>query len=97
MPPRTGDPAVPNYEQSFAELAVAVRVLMGSQAQFMRSAASADPFIGISLSTPLLHSEELDAGARAVERAVAPMSLRRARRQERAAREAIRQRAVFLC
>ena len=63
MPPRTGDPAVPNYEQSIAELAVAVRVLMGSQAQFMRSAASADPCIGISLSTPLLPSEELDAQA----------------------------------
>ena len=63
MPPRNGDPAAPNYEQAFAELAVAVRGLMGPQSQFMRSAAEADPSIGTSLSTPLLPSEELDAQA----------------------------------
>ena len=62
MPPRNAAEA-PNFEQAFAELAVAVRGLLGSQTQFMRSAAEADPSIGTSLSTPLLPSEELDAQA----------------------------------
>ena len=62
MPPRNAAEA-PNFEQAFAELAVAVRGLLGSQTQFMRSAAEADPSIGTSLSTPLLPSEELEARA----------------------------------
>ena len=62
MPPRNAAEA-PNFEQAFAELAVAVRGLLGSQTQFMRSAAEADPSIGTSLSTPLLPSEELEAQA----------------------------------
>ena len=61
MPPRNGDPAVADFTQAFADLAVSVRVLLGTQASFMRSAASADPCIGASVSTPLLHSEALDA------------------------------------
>ena len=60
MPPRNAAEA-PNFEQAFAELAVALRGLLGSQTQFMRSAAEADPSIGTSLSTPLLPSEELEA------------------------------------
>ena len=60
MPPRNGDPQ-DEFRQAFADLAVAVRVLSGTQASFMRSAASADPCIGASVSTPLLHSEALDA------------------------------------
>ena len=60
MPPRNGDPQN-EFTQAFADLAVAVRVLSGTQASFMRSAASADPCIGASVSTPLLHSEALDA------------------------------------
>ena len=48
MPPRNAAEA-PNFEQAFAELAVAVRGLLGSQTQFMRSAAEADPSIGTSL------------------------------------------------
>ena len=61
MPPRNGDPAVADFTQAFADLAVSVRVLLGTQASSMRSAASADPCIGASISTPLLHSEALDA------------------------------------
>jgi hypothetical protein len=61
MPPRNADPATPNLEDTLAQLAVAVLGLVGSQAQFMRSAADADLNIGLSISTPLLLSEELDA------------------------------------
>ena len=48
MPPRNADPAAPapNLEDALAQLAVAVVGLVGSQAQFMRSAADADPNIG---------------------------------------------------
>ena len=55
------DPAAPNYQEAFAQLAVAMHGLVGSQTQFIRSAADADPSIGTSLSTPLLPSEVLEA------------------------------------
>ena len=58
MPPRNAAEA-PNFEQAFAELALALHGLVGPQTQFMRSAAEADPSIGTSLSTPLLPSEVL--------------------------------------
>ena len=56
------DPTAPNFQDAFAQLAVAVHGLVGSQSQFMRSAADADPSTGgTSLSTPLLPSEVLEA------------------------------------
>ena len=60
MPPRNGDPQ-DEFRQAFVDLAVAIRVLSGTQSSFMRSASSADPCIGVSVSTPLLHTEALDA------------------------------------
>ena len=58
MPPRNGDPQ-DEFRQAFVDLAVAIRVLSGTQSSFMRSASSADTCIGASVSTPLL-SEALD-------------------------------------
>ena len=62
MPPRNADPAAPNFKDAFAQLAVAVRGLLGSQAQaqLMRSAAGSDVNIGQSIYQP---SEELTARA----------------------------------
>ena len=61
MPPRNAADPAPNLEDALAQLEVAVHGLVGSQAQFMRSAADADANIGLSISQPLLLSEELAA------------------------------------
>ena len=59
MPPRNAGPAAPNFEDASAQLAVAVRGLVGLQAQLMRSAADSDVNIGQSIYQPLPPSEEL--------------------------------------
>ena len=58
------DPAAPNMQEAFAQLTVAMHGLVGSQSQFMRSAADADPSIGTS-SPPVLRSERSEASVAA--------------------------------
>ena len=67
MPRNAADPA-PDLEEALALMAsnnalltAAVALLVTSQSSFMRSAADADANIGLSLSHPLLLSEELAA------------------------------------
>ena len=62
MPSRNADPAAPNFKDAFAQLAVAVRGLLGpqAQAQLMRSTAGSDVNIGQPIYQP---SEELTARA----------------------------------
>ena len=59
MPAAAG--ATPPLDEALAQLTVAMQGMLGSQQQFMRAAAVADPNIGLSLATPLLPSEVLEA------------------------------------
>ena len=58
--PAAAEP-IPPLEEALAQLTVAMQGMLGSQQQFMRAAAVADPNIGLSLATPLLPSEVLEA------------------------------------
>ena len=61
MPAAAAAEPIPPLEEAIALLTVAMQGMLGSQTQFLRAAAGADPNIGLSLATPLLPSEVLEA------------------------------------
>ena len=61
MPAAAPAEPIPTLEDAVALLTVAMQGMLGSQTQFLRAASGADPNIGLSLATPLLPSEVLEA------------------------------------
>ena len=63
MPAAAPAPAepIPSLQDAMALLTVSMQGMVGSQTQFLPAASGADPNIALSLATPLLPSEVLEA------------------------------------